>query len=58
MGVSIEYVQQKEQLGTANAIGYARGHVEGAFLVLNGDMLIENLIYNPCLKEKRKLLSA
>jgi len=39
-GVSIEYVQQKEQLGTANAIGYARGHVEGAFLVLNGDMLI------------------
>ncbi|MHC1757359.1 MAG: bifunctional sugar-1-phosphate nucleotidylyltransferase/acetyltransferase [Methanosarcina sp.] len=39
-GVSIDYVQQKEQLGTANAIGYARGHVEGAFLVLNGDMLI------------------
>lgn len=39
-GVSIEYVQQKEQLGTANAIGYARGHVKGAFLVLNGDMLI------------------
>jgi UDP-N-acetylglucosamine diphosphorylase / glucose-1-phosphate thymidylyltransferase / UDP-N-acetylgalactosamine diphosphorylase / glucosamine-1-phosphate N-acetyltransferase / galactosamine-1-phosphate N-acetyltransferase len=39
-GVSIEYVQQKEQLGTAHAIGYARGHVEGAFLVLNGDMLI------------------
>ena len=39
-GVSIEYVQQKDQLGTANAIEYARGHVEGAFLVLNGDMLI------------------
>ncbi|KKG11858.1 glucose-1-phosphate thymidylyltransferase [Methanosarcina sp. 2.H.T.1A.6] len=39
-GVSIEYVQQKEQLGTANAIGYARGHVEGTFIVLNGDMLI------------------
>ncbi|HIH74288.1 MAG TPA: NTP transferase domain-containing protein [Methanosarcina sp.] len=39
-GVSIDYVQQKEQLGTANAIGYAKGHVEGAFLVLNGDMLI------------------
>lgn len=39
-GVSVEYVQQKEQLGTANAIGYARGHVEGAFIVLNGDMLI------------------
>ncbi len=39
-GVSIEYVQQKEQLGTANAIGYAKGYVDGAFLVLNGDMLI------------------
>ncbi len=39
-GVSIEYVQQKEQSGTANAIGCAKGHVEGAFLVLNGDMLI------------------
>jgi UDP-N-acetylglucosamine diphosphorylase / glucose-1-phosphate thymidylyltransferase / UDP-N-acetylgalactosamine diphosphorylase / glucosamine-1-phosphate N-acetyltransferase / galactosamine-1-phosphate N-acetyltransferase len=39
-GVTIDYVQQKEQLGTANAIGYAKGHVEKAFLVLNGDMLI------------------
>ncbi|MGB9928832.1 MAG: bifunctional sugar-1-phosphate nucleotidylyltransferase/acetyltransferase [Methanosarcina sp.] len=39
-GVSIEYVRQEEQLGTANAIGWAKGHVEGAFLVLNGDMLI------------------
>ena len=39
-GVSIDYVLQKEQLGTANAIGYAKGHVEEAFLVLNGDMLI------------------
>ena len=39
-GVSIEYVPQQEQLGTADAIGYAKGHVEEAFLVLNGDMLI------------------
>jgi UDP-N-acetylglucosamine diphosphorylase / glucose-1-phosphate thymidylyltransferase / UDP-N-acetylgalactosamine diphosphorylase / glucosamine-1-phosphate N-acetyltransferase / galactosamine-1-phosphate N-acetyltransferase len=39
-GVSIEYIRQKEQLGTANAIGCAKGHVDGAFLVLNGDMLI------------------
>lgn len=38
--VTIDYVHQEEQLGTANAIGYARGHVEGAFLVLNGDMLV------------------
>lgn len=39
-GVSIEYIRQQEQLGTANAIGCAKGHVDGAFLVLNGDMLI------------------
>ncbi len=39
-GLSIDYVRQKEQLGTANAIGYAKGYVEEAFLVLNGDMLI------------------
>jgi UDP-N-acetylglucosamine diphosphorylase/glucosamine-1-phosphate N-acetyltransferase len=39
-GVSIDYVPQKEQLGTANAIGYAKGHVKEVFLVLNGDMLI------------------
>ncbi|HII01241.1 TPA: NTP transferase domain-containing protein [Methanosarcinaceae archaeon] len=39
-GVSIDYVRQKEQLGTADAIGCARGHVGDVFLVLNGDMLV------------------
>ena len=39
-GLSIDYVHQKEQLGTANAIGYAKRYVEEVFLVLNGDMLI------------------
>lgn len=39
-GISIEYVHQDSQLGTANAIGYAKGHVDGRFVVLNGDMLI------------------
>lgn len=53
-GVSIEYVQQKEQLGTANAIGYARGHVEGAFLVLNGDMLIEKSDLKSLLERKEE----
>ena len=53
-GVSIEYVQQKEQLGTANAIGYARGHVEGAFLVLNGDMLIGQEDLKPLLSRKEE----
>lgn len=39
-GVSIEYVPQEEQMGTADAIFQAKGHVQGAFLVLNGDMLL------------------
>ena len=39
-GISIEYVHQDSQLGTANAIGYAKEHVDGRFVVLNGDMLI------------------
>jgi len=41
-GVTIEYVHQPEQLGTASAIGCARGHVDGRFVVLNGDVLISS----------------
>ncbi|MBN2110528.1 MAG: NTP transferase domain-containing protein [Methanosarcinaceae archaeon] len=39
-GASIEYVHQEKQMGTADAIACARGHVNGSFIVLNGDMLI------------------
>lgn len=41
-GVSIEYVHQDKQMGTADAIGCAKGHVDGSFIVLNGDMLISS----------------
>ncbi|TGC10580.1 bifunctional sugar-1-phosphate nucleotidylyltransferase/acetyltransferase [Methanolobus halotolerans] len=41
-GISIEYVHQEKQLGTADAIGYAKGHVDGRFIVLNGDMLVSS----------------
>ncbi len=40
LGISVEYVHQEEQLGTANAIAYAKEYVEGHFIVLNGDMLV------------------
>jgi bifunctional UDP-N-acetylglucosamine pyrophosphorylase/glucosamine-1-phosphate N-acetyltransferase len=40
--VNIEYVHQDKQLGTANAIAYAREHVDGKFVVLNGDMLVRS----------------
>ncbi|WP_445476272.1 bifunctional sugar-1-phosphate nucleotidylyltransferase/acetyltransferase [Methanococcoides methylutens] len=39
-GVTIDYVHQEEQLGTANAIGCAKGHVKDSFIVLNGDVLL------------------
>jgi UDP-N-acetylglucosamine diphosphorylase/glucosamine-1-phosphate N-acetyltransferase len=40
--INIEYVHQDKQLGTANAIAYAREHVDGKFVVLNGDMLVRS----------------
>ncbi|MCD4808148.1 MAG: NTP transferase domain-containing protein [Methanococcoides sp.] len=40
--VTIDHVHQEEQLGTANAIGYAKGHVKDKFIVLNGDVLVSS----------------
>lgn len=40
-GVSIEYAVQAKQLGTAHAVQQAASHVDGPFLVLNGDRIIE-----------------
>jgi UDP-N-acetylglucosamine diphosphorylase / glucose-1-phosphate thymidylyltransferase / UDP-N-acetylgalactosamine diphosphorylase / glucosamine-1-phosphate N-acetyltransferase / galactosamine-1-phosphate N-acetyltransferase len=40
MGMKIEYVEQKEQLGTGHAVQMAEGRVKGEFLVMNGDLLI------------------
>ncbi len=39
--VEIEYVEQKQQLGTAHALKQARGKVKGRFMVLSGDNIIE-----------------
>lgn len=39
-GVSINYVEQSAQLGTAHAVRLAEPLIEGKFLVLNGDNLI------------------
>ncbi|MEM2889120.1 MAG: sugar phosphate nucleotidyltransferase [Candidatus Bathyarchaeia archaeon] len=40
LGLSIEYVFQKEIRGTANAFGMAENKVEGDFLAVYGDLLI------------------
>jgi bifunctional UDP-N-acetylglucosamine pyrophosphorylase/glucosamine-1-phosphate N-acetyltransferase len=39
--VPISYAVQKEQLGTAHAVGAAREHLDGPFVVLNGDNLYD-----------------
>ena len=40
-GVKIEYTFQDEQLGTANALSKASPFIDGSFLVLNGDNLVD-----------------
>lgn len=41
IGVKINYVTQEERLGTAHAIGSAREHVNGQFITLNGDIIVD-----------------
>ncbi|HJJ30812.1 MAG TPA: sugar phosphate nucleotidyltransferase [Methanocorpusculum sp.] len=40
-GVTITYVVQKKQLGTADALRQAEAFVKDTFLMLNGDMLLD-----------------
>ena len=40
MGVELSYLEQKERLGTANAIGVAEGLMDGDFVCVNGDVVM------------------
>lgn len=40
-GVEIDYLEQRQQLGTAHALKQAQGKVRGDFLALSGDNIIE-----------------
>jgi UDP-N-acetylglucosamine diphosphorylase / glucose-1-phosphate thymidylyltransferase / UDP-N-acetylgalactosamine diphosphorylase / glucosamine-1-phosphate N-acetyltransferase / galactosamine-1-phosphate N-acetyltransferase len=40
LDLSIAYEEQAERLGTAHAIGCMRGHVDGPFLSVNGDVVV------------------
>lgn len=40
-GVKIDYVFQDAQLGTAHAVKQAREYIDGDFLVINGDNLVD-----------------
>ena len=39
-GVTIRYIEQKERLGTAHAVGCAKEEIGEDFLCLNGDVVI------------------
>jgi len=41
-GVKIRYITQGERLGTAHAIGTLAGSIQGAFIILNGDIIVES----------------
>ena len=43
-GVNITYVTQEERLGTAHAIGSTRNNVEGKFIILNGDIIVDPVL--------------
>jgi UDP-N-acetylglucosamine diphosphorylase/glucosamine-1-phosphate N-acetyltransferase len=40
MGLRIKYLEQRERMGTAHAIGCAEGSIEEPFICLNGDVIM------------------
>ena len=50
--VEIDYVEQKQQLGTAHALKLAKGKVKGKFLALPGDNIIEPGTISKLIQEK------
>jgi UDP-N-acetylglucosamine diphosphorylase/glucosamine-1-phosphate N-acetyltransferase len=42
LGIRIRYTPQRHQQGTADALNAAHGSVEGRFLLLNGDMILQS----------------
>jgi bifunctional UDP-N-acetylglucosamine pyrophosphorylase/glucosamine-1-phosphate N-acetyltransferase len=40
-GVKVEYATQRKQMGTADALRMVEGMVDGSFLMINGDIIID-----------------
>ncbi|MFH1049039.1 MAG: bifunctional sugar-1-phosphate nucleotidylyltransferase/acetyltransferase [Patescibacteria group bacterium] len=55
--MKISYIEEKERLGTAHALGMAEGKVKGNFIVLNGDDLYSKKDIENCLKHKNCVLA-
>ncbi|AIY90157.1 bifunctional sugar-1-phosphate nucleotidylyltransferase/acetyltransferase [Geoglobus acetivorans] len=55
-GVKIEYAFQEQQLGTAHALRQAEGFVDGEFLLVPGDNIIDARTINCALDEKNSIV--
>lgn len=54
LGIKINYINQKERLGTAHAIAQASKSFEEEFLVLNGDILVDPQLLRDLIKRYAK----
>ncbi len=50
-GVNINYVTQEERLGTAHAIGSTRDCINGKFIILNGDIIVNPVLIEDLIKK-------
>ncbi|OGS56659.1 MAG: glucose-1-phosphate thymidylyltransferase [Euryarchaeota archaeon RBG_19FT_COMBO_56_21] len=54
-GVRIEYVEQKERLGTAHAVGMVRDKIDSSFLCLYGDVVLTKESVKGLVEHHRKV---
>lgn len=51
LGVNITYINQKQRLGTAHAIGLVHDVVDEQFIVLNGDIIVDHELIADLIKK-------
>lgn len=51
LGVKINYVTQEKRLGTADAIGSTREFVDGQFITLNGDIIVDPVLITDLIEQ-------
>ena len=55
-GVSIEFITQKEYLGTAHAAGHAKDFINNEpFLLMYGDILVDRIVFKEIIQEFKKV---
>ncbi|MCK5108951.1 MAG: NTP transferase domain-containing protein [Methanosarcinales archaeon] len=58
LGIHIDYVEQKQQFGTAHAIGTVQEHVGDRFIVMNGDALVKSSDVRSLMKHREDVVMA